>query len=89
MAPTIGRIVIYTQPADEMQRNGCRTHPAIITRVWSEDCVNLTVFLDDGFVGHVTSVLKGSSYDAENRTQCASWEWPPRMPGAEPPPAGR
>ena len=53
--PTIGRIVIYYEGDGEQPNgygekgrgtNGHRDHPAIINAVWSDTCVNLTVFFD-------------------------------------------
>lgn len=41
MKPTIGRIVHYRANGKWEAANGAETHPAIVTRVWSETCVNL------------------------------------------------
>ncbi len=65
--PAVGRIVRYYQgdyeaphghaaPARWDGTNGTRWHPAIITRVWSETCVNLQVFFDAAPVETRTSV---------------------------------
>jgi hypothetical protein len=40
MKPTVGRIVHFVMPGNSQHR------PAIIVRVWSEQCVNLQVFTD-------------------------------------------
>lgn len=70
--PSIGRIVIF-RPS-----NGDNLYPAIITRVWSETCVNLEVF--GGVQAHEeiqgktpTSVLLGGTGIAR------TWSWPPRV----------
>lgn len=42
MQPTIGRIVILKG----LNANFTDEHPAIITRVWSDTCVNVCVFPD-------------------------------------------
>lgn len=69
MKPSVGRIVHFhaTTGADEF--NGSKTHPAIITRVWSDDCVNLHVFFD--------------ANAPQVRTSCSAslgmWSWPERV----------
>ena len=74
MKPSIGRVVHYTQPEDEKHFNGIAVHPAVITRVWSETCVNLKVFFDCGPVEDRTSVVVK---DDGHSTSC--WEWPSRV----------
>ena len=78
MKPTLGRIVIYTQPAAEAPVNGSREHPAIITRVWQPDSevsgVNLQVFFDAGTPSPRTSVLHAS----RGSDQLGNWDWPKR-----------
>lgn len=78
MNPTIGRVVIYKQPAAEQPINGTREHPAIITRVWQTDKpdsgVNLQVFFDGSSVSARTSVLHASRGD----DQSGNWDWPKR-----------
>lgn len=49
----LGDVVIYTQNGSEAA--------AIVTRVWSPSCVNLTVFGDDGGTYAVTSVTNEPS----------------------------
>lgn len=68
MDPTVGRIVHYKCVDDGEIR------PAIVTKVWTEDCVNLLVFLDgslDYGKGHTlsfTSVMRGN--------EKGQWQWP-------------
>jgi hypothetical protein len=51
-----GRIVKYIQPLNEVSFNGSKHHPAMITRVWSDNCVNLVVFPDANAPFTATSV---------------------------------
>lgn len=77
MTPTIGRIVHF-RPADgdTAARNNYSDSaaevilPAIITRVWSDTCVNLTIFPDNAAPFTRTSVTFGEAK--------FGWEWPPR-----------
>jgi hypothetical protein len=67
--PSIGRIVIYKLPDAEPERNGTREHPAIITRVWTDDCVNLTVFFD----------ATHSEPRTSQQRSAGRWDWPVRV----------
>jgi len=61
--PTLGRTVIVRGPAS----NGTSHHPGVITRVWNERMVNVTVFLDNGPITCLTSVrFFESEEDAES-----------------------
>ena len=81
MTPTVGRIVIYRQPGNEIPLNGTQEHPAIITRVWTETMVNLQVFFDDHDPEAIASVrllppaLPQTSFDFEST---GGWFWPVR-----------
>lgn len=71
--PSVGRIVLFRS----LESNGAKEHPAIITRVWSDGCVNLTVFPDYG-----EPVLKSSVTFAEiseTTAESYAWRWPPRV----------
>lgn len=72
--PSLGGIV-FTFLAPE-ENNGADVAPAIITRVWSDDMVNITVFPDAGY-GPIrkTSVKLVESQPGEPGPAC--W-WPPR-----------
>jgi hypothetical protein len=77
MAPTVGRIVNYWPGTDTeagSNSNAAGPVPAIITRVWSEVCVNLTIFPDFSLPICRTSVLL-----AELPQQSARWSWPERV----------
>lgn len=72
MKPSIGRTVLFKQPASEAAINGTRVHPAIITRVWSDACVNLHVFFDA-----VPSAVR-TSVTLDGGFENPSWVWPER-----------
>lgn len=79
MTPTVGRIVhFYPNEADYTARsNGVKPGEplaAIITRVWNEDGVNLTIFPDAAAPLSRTSVVRrGVAHE-----NSSSWDWPPR-----------
>ncbi len=90
--PTVGRIVLYRSRTDN---NKGQAYPAVITHVWSDSCVNLSIIQDGSYplpAGEfthgscVTSVLQSSDpADLQPRT----WIWPPReapasVPAQEP-----
>jgi hypothetical protein len=69
-SPTIGRIVhILPHP-------GAAWVPAIITRVFSDICVNARVFVDNnGDIEWLSSVMH-ESYEGNGHGP--RWRWPPR-----------
>lgn len=72
--PSIGRIVHFYPGTGDLQMDeaGRRqtAQAAIITRVFSDECVNLNVFTDMGVVIQ-TSVLRG--------VDGYRWDWPARV----------
>ena len=86
VAPSIGRIVIYRESDYEVSAegggtnpdgtNGTREHAAVITRVWSDACVNLAVFLDANGTRTKTSVMHEGVHQAGG---VACWFWPPHV----------
>ena len=54
MQPSVGRIVHVL--VDPRQNNGTDVAPGVVTRVWSDTCVNLRVLLDGPDVQWLTSV---------------------------------
>jgi hypothetical protein len=78
--PSVSRIVhYYERPYDEAKgelRPPLGPQAAIITRVWSDTCVNLHVFFDNAPSGNVTSVLFDES---ETPSASQTWRWPPRI----------
>ena len=71
--PSVGRIVLFRSE----HSNGIDEHPAVINRVWSPDCVNLTVFPDCGAPVCKTSVVQNESLTEGH--QAHAWRWPPRV----------
>lgn len=79
MKPSVGRIVLvrladaFDSRAGEIGAE--RLRPAIVTRVWSETCINIHVFYDPGDqelrVEDRTSVTEGE--------HVGGWRWPPRV----------
>lgn len=69
---SVGRIVHYFPEEDPETPMA-----AIVTRVWSDDCVNLRVFADGvrslDCSGDVTSITRRTE---QNTTIC--WDWPKR-----------
>jgi hypothetical protein len=74
MKPSIGRIVIHRG----ILSNGTLLHPAIITRVWTDETVNLTVFPDFGPPSlQPSQTLIADPNDGDETG--FGWYWPPRV----------
>ena len=65
--PSLGRIVVFREFAD-VDCAAMQDRAAIVTAVWSDTCVNLTVFDPDGSTRGVTSATLGDGH--------RSWSWP-------------
>ena len=89
---SIGRIVHYYEgdfdsPYSGMQNehwrgtNGTRFHPAIITRVHTDECVNLIVFLDGTGQAVKTSMCRLPDEVFAEGMHCTNsgWRWPERV----------
>jgi hypothetical protein len=92
-AASIGRIVHYYQgdydpdnyiSAQDSKRewrgtNGTRWHPAIITHVHTDDCVNLIVFFDGKGQQVMTSMTRLPDEVFAEGMHCTNsgWRWPP------------
>lgn len=76
MKPTIGRIVYVIPP-------GCdgTVRPAIITKVWSDDCINVVVF-DCQKEPHAIALTSCTrAIDDQGKGELKEgpfWAWPPR-----------
>lgn len=73
--PSLGRIVLF-RVWDGRNDQAPLEHPALITRVWSDVCVNLTVFPDNDQPFLRSSVIYNS---AEVSHQEYAWRWPPKV----------
>lgn len=69
MKPSIGRIVHFVE-------NGIH-FAAIVTKIWSDTCINLYVF-DDGS-GNLSSNTKTSVVYYEDASQDYTWHWPEKV----------
>lgn len=88
---SIGRIVHYYEGDWEAPpgasnetwggTNGTRWHPAIITRVFTDDCVNLQVFFDAKGVQVKTSMCLLPDEVFADGMHCTNsgWRWPERV----------
>lgn len=70
--PTVGRIVLFRSP--NLHSNGVDEHPAIINRVWTDECVNLIVFPDCSVPTVQTSATYHEAGDGDY-----GWRWPDRV----------
>ena len=91
-AATICRIVHYYQGDHEAPTgysdnaswsgtNGTRFHPAMITRVWTDDCVNLIVFFDATAPKVMCSMTRLPDEVFAEGMHCTNsgWRWPERV----------
>ena len=87
---SIGRIVHYYQgdyeadhgdPKSWSGTNGTRFHPAIITRVFTDECVNLIVFFDAKGQEVKTSMclLPDEVFAEGMHCTNSGWRWPERV----------
>lgn len=67
MRPSIGRIVHFRTNEEQTE-----PYAAIVTKVWNDTNVNVTVFREDGSTQSETSVPHFSSI-----TGGRQWSWPP------------
>jgi len=86
---SIGRIVHYyqgdwectPQTPDGYGTNGTRIHPAMITHVHTDSCVNLIVFLDGSGGVVKTSMCELPDEVFKDGMHCTNsgWRWPPHV----------
>ena len=83
--PSIGRFVHVIGP--DAESNGAKVAPAVITRVWSEDMVNVTIFPDGAAPVPRTSVKLYADENAARGITLADYRFPPN-PAFWPPRVG-
>ena len=76
MKPSLARFVLA--PVDPAVNNGADVAPAVITRVWSDELVNVRVLLDSDEVLWKTSVTVCADEDTARAKGHAVY-WPPRV----------
>jgi hypothetical protein len=77
----MGRIVIYRfGPSETPGPNASKECPAIVTAVFSDNCVNLRLLVD----GAENLPWKTSVLQQEKAEQGATWRWPERVDGIQP-----
>jgi len=77
--PSLGRIVIV--PVDRTCNNGADVAPAIITRVWSDELLNVRVLLDGDVIDWKTSIKLYESPEALAEAHVQRDEAHPHMVG--------
>lgn len=72
ITPTVGRVVLV-RGAYVNDDEPTREFPALVTRVWSDNCINVHIFneRDGGLVA--TSVTYNS--DPESHANYVAWRW--------------
>lgn len=73
--PTIGRVVWYWPPPSDsiVGNDGSQPLAALVTRVWSDTCVNLAVFDANGMPANRTSVLLHQDENPKPSSGFAEW----------------
>lgn len=81
MTPSIGRIVLV--PAQPHTNNGAQVVPAVITRVWNDDLINVRVLGENTNTEWRTSVKRVDELPpVQPGLDIAPplvWAWPPRV----------
>ena len=71
ITPTVGRVVLV-RGTSVRKDDPEREYPALITRVWGENCINVHIFNDEAGGVTLTSV---QYVDAEGPVGWAAWRW--------------
>lgn len=76
--PSVGRIVHYTPP-NPTASGKVQPYPAVITHVWSDSCVNLSVHNDGSFPLDDLKPTSVTQAGDPSQPTPRSWSWPPRV----------
>lgn len=76
ITPTVGRIVLV-RGAAVVGTDPAREVPAIVTRVWGQNCINVRVFRDDYDGGDLGLTSLTFNDDVADRSSHANWRWMP------------
>lgn len=75
ITPTVGRVVLF-RSKDPQMTGGATEVPALVTRVWSDTCVNLQV-MRDGHGATPIGVTSVTYDDSDTMTSSYCWRWMP------------
>lgn len=75
ITPTVGRVVLF-RSKDAALTGGAPEVPALVTRVWSDNCVNLSV-QRDGPGATPIGVTSVTYDDADEFGSSHCWRWMP------------
>ena len=82
LKPSIGRIVHYVLATSDVERNAGEHRPAIITRVWRDECVQLQVFTDgpndEAHEAAGGTLWRSSVSFNDSEKPGRTWHWPER-----------
>lgn len=73
--PSQGRVVLVTTPGRTI--NGQDRHAALITQVWPNDMINVTIFPGSGPPESIGSIHYAAQPDPLGSQ--TTWMWPPRV----------
>lgn len=73
ISPTVGRVVLYHPALTPDSGSNERTLAAIVCHVWSDNCVNLAVFDENGIASNHTSVFLYQGDTERPSSQYAEW----------------
>lgn len=74
--PSVGRIVHLNKVYGREDSPKGQPYPAIITHVFSDTCVNLSIFNDGSFPLGANELTRTSVMFG---TDAGQWSWPPRV----------
>lgn len=78
--PSQGRIVLVPHPTQGPNEDGSIEYmPAIITKVWNDDCVNVSIIVDGQGQPVPRSSCTFINEGDEVAAQSHRWMWPPRV----------